>query len=78
MAVIRTALVTTPEEETLSRLLRANFLGIEVAEGVFEYPKSEQEEKVARARSNRLSTQREGPVGFTIHPAFRPYLGIPD
>jgi hypothetical protein len=78
LGLIRGAGVAVDDEGVLSRLLRANFLGIEVGPDTFEYPSSDQQEKVARARATRFASQRSVPVGLTVHPAFRPYLGIPD
>ena len=61
-----------------SRLLRANFIGLETDVDRFDFPAAEQTEKRARILASKLekSVQRETRV--TVHPAFRPYLGIKD
>lgn len=62
----------------VSWLLRASFFGLEVDEGVFEYPDGETAEKKARVMARRLSEARGAPARLRVHPAFRPYLSIRD
>ncbi|MBV9869293.1 MAG: hypothetical protein JO214_01495 [Frankiaceae bacterium] len=65
-------------EEAFSRLLRANFIGIEIGDTIFGYPVTEQEEKKARVLSNRLGGRLSREARVIVHPAFRPYLEIED
>lgn len=67
----------TPNE-AVSRLLRANFLGLEVREDVFEYPVGDQGEKKAWVLANRLPGRLGREARVSIHPAFRPYLEVLD
>ncbi len=61
-----------------SKLVRANFLGIETAEGRFDYPAAEQTEKRARVLAAKLEKNLGREAAISVHPAFRPYLGIAD
>jgi hypothetical protein len=63
-------------EDTISRLLRANFLGIEITPGGFDFPAGEQSERRAQNIAARLAERRATEIHFSVHPAFRPYLGI--
>jgi hypothetical protein len=63
-------------DATFSRLLRANFLGLEVRDGVFEYPAAEASERRALRLAERMSRDLGREASVTVHPAFRPYLGI--
>jgi hypothetical protein len=65
-------------DEAMSRLLRANFLGLEVREGEFEYPIADQGEKKAWVLAKRLGEKLGREPMVSIHPAFRPYLGVSD
>jgi hypothetical protein len=65
-------------EEAFSRLLRANFLGIEVGDGVFDYPTTDQGEKKARVLASRVAKNFGREAHVAIHPAFRPYLEVKD
>lgn len=76
--LITAATTKTPADDVLSRLLRANFLGLETSEDVFDYPADEQAEQRARVLARKLSTARTRQPRLTVHPAFRPYLGIAD
>lgn len=62
----------------LSRLLRANFLGIEVGPDEYDYPAAEPSEKRARRLATRYAERSGHSPRVTVHPAFRPYLGIAD
>jgi hypothetical protein len=78
LALISRAAVTTTREEIFSKLLRANFLGLEVADNIFEYISDDRSERRASVLSRRLTGVRGAPSRVTVHPAFRPYLGIAD
>jgi hypothetical protein len=67
-----------PDEAVISWLLRASFFGIEVNDGVFDYPEGEPAEKRARVLARRLSERESRPARLRVHPAFRPYLQIQD
>lgn len=76
MDLLEGAVASMTADEAFSRLLRANFLGIEVREDVFEYPVADQEEKKARVLAARLGGRLGREPRIRIHPAFRPYLGV--
>jgi len=78
MSLLAGAVADMTAEEAFSRLLRANFLGIEVREGIFDYPVADQEEKKARVLAGRLGKRLGREALVSIHPAFRPYLGVID
>lgn len=63
---------------TIERLLKANFLGIEVSPGLFDYPRSDQYQVVAVNRAKRYSAGTQKAIRYEVHPAFRPYLGVID
>lgn len=63
-------------DAALSRLLRASFLGLEVGDHIFEYPGAEQNEKRVRQLARRSAARLGRDIRVTVHPAFRPYLGI--
>lgn len=65
-------------DDSRGMLLRANFLGIEVDDNRFEYPMDETSEKRATVLARRLRQQAAREVRFRVHPAYRPYLEIPD
>jgi len=75
--IIETAGVTDTDA-VFSKLLRATFLGLETDEGEFDYPAAEQTEKRARVLANKLERRSGREPRVTVHPAFRPYLGIKD
>jgi hypothetical protein len=60
----------------LSRLLRANFLGLEVNEDEYDFPAADAGERRARRLAERLAKERDRETRVTVHPAFRPYLGV--
>jgi len=68
----------TNADDVLSRLLRANFLGLEVADGVYDYPADDQAEQRAFVLARKLTRTLQREPNITVHPAFRPYLGIAD
>lgn len=78
MALIDVARETSSSDALLSRLLRANFLGMEVAVDEFDYPAAADAEKRARILASKLEQRTGRPARLTVHPAFRPYLGIAD
>ncbi|TYP89079.1 hypothetical protein BD833_103236 [Blastococcus xanthinilyticus] len=78
MALLEGAVSSMTAEEAFSRLLRANFLGIEVRQGEFDYPVTDQGEKKARVLAARLGVKLHREAYVAIHPAFRPYLGVLD
>ena len=61
-----------------SKLLRANFIGLETDEDRFDFPAAEQTEKRARVLATRVEKTLSREPRVTVHPAFRPYLGIKD
>jgi hypothetical protein len=65
-------------DEAMSRLVRANFLGLEVRDGIFEYPVADQGEKKAWVLAKRMAEKLHREPMMSIHPAFRPYLGVSD
>lgn len=69
---------TISSDEAFSLLLRANFLGLEVKPGRFEYPVADQGEKKARVLAARLLSSQGREARVILHPAFRPYLGVDD
>lgn len=62
----------------LSDLLRASFLGIEIAPGKFDYPPNEIAEQRAYVLARRFLETNGRPARFRVHPAYRPYLEIDD
>lgn len=66
------------EEARLSDLLRASFLGIEIAEGRFDYPPNEIAEQRAHVLAKRFAAASGRDARFRVHPAYRPYLEIDD
>ncbi len=66
------------EEARLSELLRASFLGIEIAEGRFDYPPNEIAEQRAHVLAKRFAAACGREARFRVHPAYRPYLEIDD
>jgi hypothetical protein len=76
--LLREVAVGMSADEAMSRLLRANFLGLEVREAVFEYPLADQGEKKAWVLAKRMADKLGREPMISIHPAFRPYLGVPD
>ena len=61
-----------------SKLLRANFIGLETDQDRFDFPAAEQTEKRARMLATRVEKTLGREPRVTVHPAFRPYLGIKD
>jgi hypothetical protein len=66
------------EESRLSELLRASFLGIEIADGRFDYPPTETAELRSHVLSRKFEHESGRPARFRVHPAYRPYLEIDD
>jgi hypothetical protein len=61
--------------DTVSTLLRASFLGIEISTERFVYPIDENSERRANVLARRhAGTDRA--ARYRVHPAYRPYLGI--
>ena len=67
-----------PGGEVISWLLRASFFGIEVRDGVFDYPDGEPGEKRDRVLARRMLEREGRPARLRVQPAFRPYLLIRD
>ena len=65
-------------DNLVGTLLRSSFLGLEVAEDVYEYFSDETTEKKNRALAKRLGETRGSSARYRIHPAFRPFLEIAD
>jgi signal transduction histidine kinase len=55
-----------------------SFLGPEVRDGEFAYSDDPREMQLSDVLANRLGARRQSEVRYRIHPAFRPYLEIPD
>lgn len=72
--------VTEPPnvDAVFSKLVRASFIGLEVQEDVFEFPAVEQSERRALVLASKLQKKLAREPMVTVHPAFRPYLGIED
>lgn len=65
-------------DERLSDLLRASFIGIEIAPDRFDYPPNEIAEQRAHVLARRFAETHGRPARFRVHPAYRPYLEIDD
>ncbi len=78
MALIARVATSTSPNAIFSKLLRANFLGLEVNDDIFEYISDDRSERRASVLSRRLADGRGESARVTVHPAFRPYLGIAD
>lgn len=65
-------------DKLVGTLLRSSFLGLEVADGVYEYFSDETSERKHRALARHLTEVRTMPARYRIHPAFRPFLEIED
>jgi hypothetical protein len=65
-------------DDTVGTLLRASFLGIEVADGRFDFPMDETSEQRAMVLARRLEERLGREARFRVHPAYRPYLEIAD
>lgn len=63
-------------DDVVSRLRASSFLGIEVKDGVFDYPDAGQEARRSDVLARKLSELRGAEVKLTIHPAYRAYLEI--
>lgn len=68
----------SPTDALFSRLIRANFIGLETGEDQFDFPAAEQTERRARVLATKLQKSLAREPRVTVHPAFRPYLGIKD
>jgi len=69
--------VTDPEA-TISTLVKASFLGIEIAKDRFDFPMEETGERRANVLARRYSETASSSIRYRIHPAYRPYLEIVD
>ena len=78
LGLIAAASPDSDSEELFSKLIRANFIGLEVDEDQFEFPAAEQTEKRASVLATKLESRLGREPRVTVHPAFRPYLGIRD
>lgn len=64
--------------EVLMRLQAMSFLGVEVGPGRFIYPEMGPAGKLAETLAGKLAESRGGVIRHIVHPAYRPYLEIPD
>jgi hypothetical protein len=78
MSLIADGSASSTTDDLFSKLLRANFIGLETEEDRFEFPAAEQTEKRARVLTSKLQKKIGREPNITVHPAFRPYLGIKD
>lgn len=78
LATIEAAGQGEESDSRLSDLLRASFLGVEIAPGKFDYPPNEVAEQRARVLARRFGQANGRPARFRVHPAYRPYLEIDD
>jgi hypothetical protein len=65
-------------ESLLAQLLRCQFLGVETRSDHFEYSDDSQLLARNQALGRALAAQRGEDPRYRIHPAYRPYLEIPD
>lgn len=78
MDLIKEGSDSSATEALFSRLIRANFMGLETDDDQFDFPAAEQTEKRARVLASKLEKRLGREPRVTVHPAFRPYLGIKD
>jgi hypothetical protein len=78
LSLIEEGSASSTAEALLSKLLRANFIGLETDADQFEFPAAEQTERRARVLATKLEKALHREPRVTVHPAFRPYLGIKD
>ena len=78
MSLIEAGSGATTTDALFSKLIRANFIGLETRKDEFDFPAAEQTEKRARVLASKLERTVEREARVTVHPAFRPYLGITD
>ncbi|MPV36992.1 P-loop ATPase, Sll1717 family [Georgenia subflava] len=72
-------LASAPEPAKLRDwLVAASFLGVELAEGKFEYVEGETAARRKMRVASRNSTAESRTLRYRVHPAFRPYLEIRD
>jgi hypothetical protein len=55
-----------------------SFLGLETRDGEFAYSDDPREMQLSDVLAKRLGEHRHSNVRYRVHPAFRPYLEIPD
>jgi predicted nucleic acid-binding protein len=65
-------------EHLVNWLVRTSFLGIETRDSSFVYVEGDSEAKKKRKAADRLASRLDRPLRYRVHPAFRPYLDIPD
>lgn len=78
MGLIADGSGSSPIDALFSRLIRANFIGLETGADQFDFPAAEQTERRARVLASKLEKSLAREPRVTVHPAFRPYLGIKD
>ncbi len=79
VAAIRAAAIGgKAPEEILQHLLLLSFLGVEVAEGKFEFADSEETLRRVLVLARKAEDKMGRPPRYTVHPAYRPYLEITD
>ncbi len=64
------------EEQVMRRLKEMSFLGIETAQGRFEYPETGREAERAEILARKAAGGRAGAERVVIHPAYRAYLEV--
>ncbi|MFD2078715.1 hypothetical protein SAMN05421678_113207 [Actinopolymorpha cephalotaxi] len=77
-SLISSAAPGSDVDEMFSRLLRANFLGLEVEVDRYDYPAEDQAKKRALVMARKLEKTKRREPRVSVHPAFRPYLEIKD
>jgi len=70
--------VVQDAERLQAWLMAASFLGLELADGKFEYVEGEVSARRKLRVAMRNSAAEGRPIRYRIHPAFRPYLEIRD
>lgn len=62
----------------LDHLILLTFLGLETDEGRFEYADSQETRERIKILANRAEPRLGRSALYSVHPAYRPYLEIPD
>jgi hypothetical protein len=65
-------------DEVLDHLLLLTFLGIETHDGRFDYADSEETRQRLVVLGRKAQERTGHSPNFAVHPAYRPYLEIPD
>jgi len=65
-------------DRVIEELRILSFLGVEIRDGVFAVSDDPRDLQRVDALARRLGKRRGAEARYRIHPAFRPYLEIPD